>query len=175
MTSHNELINNILEETSVHKLKHFQPLSLFCHLWCKFLRQIYQINHHIWSYYDPRSSFDESFSYHIQLRYIVNQMHTNIHTHRTVASSQHQHREERQTLGRSCQYKKTNFDYSTPTIAADRKERKTHSPLYFYIQSFSATQTTRRTGKISLSFIYRQRCLIMWKAFCLFFSHSYIR
>jgi hypothetical protein len=100
MTSHGELINKMLVYMCVRKLKHFQPHSLLCHLWCT-LHAISSLLYD--AVYDRseswRSSFDElSFFIIYNWFHIATRLHRHSHTSRTIASSQHHPRETRPLL-----------------------------------------------------------------------------
>jgi hypothetical protein len=93
----------------VRKLKHFQPHSLLCHLWCCILF-VQFVRFYVIFIYDYlkswRSSFDKLFflSYTIYF-HIANQLYQHSHTSRTIASSQYHPRETRPLLGQSNLYK----------------------------------------------------------------------
>jgi len=107
MTSHGELTNKMLVYMCVRKLKHFQPHSLLCQLWC-ILRAISSLVYEVMCDRSKswRSSFDELFFFithnwfHIAAR-----LHEHSRTSRTIASSQHQHRQTRSLLCQPNLYK----------------------------------------------------------------------
>ena len=93
----------------VRKLKHFQPHSLLCHLWCllfairSFLCDIYVDMIILKSW---RSSFDKLFFFIIyNFFHIANQLYQHSSTSRTIASSQHHPRETRPLLSQPNLYK----------------------------------------------------------------------
>jgi len=96
----------------VHKLKHFQPHSLLCHLWCLFICNSFFFFFFLWYIYiydhfkSWRSSFDKPFFFIIYNSYhIANQLYQYSCISRTIASSQHHPRETRPLLSQPNLYK----------------------------------------------------------------------
>ena len=93
----------------VHKLKHFQPHSLLCHLWCIFYLQF--VRFFIWYLYmiiwkvDEAASTNFFFFIIYNLFHIANQLYENSYTSRTIASSQYHPRETRPLLSQPNLYR----------------------------------------------------------------------
>ena len=109
MINYWKLINKMLVYIwCVHKLKHFQPHSLLCHLWCiyfaisSFLCDIY-----IWWFEKLTKQLRQTFFFFIiyNLFHIANQLYQHSSTSRTIASSQHHPRETRPLLSQPNLYK----------------------------------------------------------------------
>ena len=80
-------------------LKHFQPHSLLCHLWCSFVVDSFGEMSMI-SMTCYRSSFDNHFFlHHRHWFHMSSQLLSNSHTSRTIVSSQYHPRETRPLLG----------------------------------------------------------------------------
>jgi hypothetical protein len=90
----------------VRKLKHFQPHSLLCHLWCIFtlfvLCDIY-----ICEYKKLTKQLRQTFFFHhiYNIFHIASQLYKHSCTSRTIASSQYHPRETRPLLGQPNLYK----------------------------------------------------------------------
>lgn len=90
----------------LHKLKHFQPHSLLCHLWCisfvisSFVCDIYMI---IWKV-DEAASTNFFFLIIYMLFHIAIQLHQHSSTSRTITSSQYHPRETRPFFGQPILY-----------------------------------------------------------------------
>ena len=134
MISYWKLINNMLVYICVHKLNHFQPHSLLCHLWCllfamhSFLYDIFIYDH----FKSWRSSFDKLFFFHTQFIYhIANQLHQHSNISRTIASSQHHPRETRPLLSQPNLYKifYIGMSYDEIVLYITRNES-----IYFFIR-----------------------------------------
>ena len=102
-----QLLKSDQQEFCMHKLKHFQPHSHLCHLWC-----ISIVRFDVIFLYDSikscRSSFDKHFFFIIyNLYHIDNQLYKVSCTSRTITSSQYHPRETRPLLGQWNLYKKT--------------------------------------------------------------------
>lgn len=95
----------------VRKLKHFQPHSLLCHLWCESFHAIrsFEMWFHIcmkmMCQVDEAASTNFFFSSHTIDFTLLNNCITHSHTSRTIASSQYHPRETRSLLGRPNLYK----------------------------------------------------------------------
>jgi len=101
-------------------LKHFQPHSFLCHLWCILFMWIVRLTYiYIWnSYHDHfkkkftkqlrQTSFFFLSSWHtIYFTLLINCINTTVLPPRTITSSQHHPRESRSFLGQPNLYKKT--------------------------------------------------------------------
>jgi len=96
----------------VHKLKHFQPHSLLCHLWCIFICNsfffffFYDISiYMIISKVDEAASTNLFFFIIYNSYHIANQLYQYSCISRTIASSQHHPRETRPLLSQPNLYK----------------------------------------------------------------------
>lgn len=101
-------INNMLVYICVRKLKHFQPHSLLCHLWCllftirSFLYDIYIYDH----FQKLTKQLRQTFFFIIYNSYhIANQLYQHSHISRTIASSQYHPRETRLLMSQPNLYK----------------------------------------------------------------------
>jgi len=108
LLTYDQLLKTDQQNVSLYmrKLKHFQPHSLLCHLWCilfaiSSLCFLYMIISKSW-----RSSFDKLFFFIIyNLFHIANKLFQHSSTSRTIASSQHHPRETRPLLSQPNLYK----------------------------------------------------------------------
>jgi len=133
----------------VRKLKHFQPHSLLCHLWCflfairSFLCDIY-VNMIIWKV-DEAASTNFSFFIIYNFFHIANQLYQHSSTSRTIASSQHHPRETRPLLSQSNLYKNCYIgiaysefvSYITRNASIDLLIRFITFTYFFFFPSFS--------------------------------------
>ena len=104
MINYRKLINKML--VCVCELKHFQPHSLLCHLWC-ILCCSFWCDISIWWFEKLSKQLRQTFFFHhIQsLFHIANQLYKDSCTSRTTTSSQYHPRAIRSLLGQSNLYK----------------------------------------------------------------------
>ena len=108
MINYWKLINKMLVYICVRKLKHFQPHSRLCHLWCilfvQFVRFLYDI--YIWLFEKLSKQLRQTFFFIIyNLFHIASQLYKHSCTSRTIASSQYHPRETRPLLSQPNLYK----------------------------------------------------------------------
>lgn len=111
MINYWKLINKMLVYIYIcmHKLKHFQPHSLLCHLWCiLFVISSFLYDISIWLFVKLTKQLRQTFFFHhIYFIHIANQLYEYSHTSRTNTSSQHHPRETRPLLSQRNLYKKS--------------------------------------------------------------------
>ena len=155
----------------VRKLKHFQPHSLLCHLWCllfairSFLCDIYVDMIILKSW---RSSFDKLFFFIIyNFFHIANQLYQHSSTSRTIASSQHHPRETRPLLGQPNLYKNCYIGFAYYEFVSYIRRNMS---MFLLIHFLSFTYFF----SFNFNFIYNMK--LFWReSICLFvLSHSFI-
>ena len=103
MISYWKLINNMLVYMCVHKLKHFQPHSLLCHLWCILFAicSFFIVTYLYMIITKVNEAASKNFFFFIiyNIFHNANKLFQHSHTSRTIASSQHHPRETRPLLG----------------------------------------------------------------------------
>ncbi len=113
----------------VRKLKHFQPHSLLCHLWCilylQFIRLYVIVIYVNWQKLTKqlRQTFF-FFLHHIHFFHIANQLFQYSSTSRTIASSQYHPRETRPLLGQPNLYKNYIIGFAYVEFVSYNRKKK---------------------------------------------------
>jgi hypothetical protein len=143
-----KLINKMLAKMYVRKLKHFQPHSLLCQLWCLYITICsFFMWYRIWSSRKLTKQLRQTlFLDHIQQFHTANTLHWNRHTSRTIASSQHHPRERRPFLGQPSQCKKPYIGFARYNIVVLLRKKDVNH----FAGSFRMNQQNRFLSFLSI-------------------------
>lgn len=145
MINYWKLINTIFLYIYIcmHKLKHFQPHSFLCHLWCilfancSFSCEILIYLYMMTSKVDEAASTNFFFIIYFFF-HIANQLFQHSCTSQTIASSQHHPRETRPLMGEPNLYKNCYIGMLYDELASyiEKVEVNLFAYKFFFIQLF---------------------------------------